>query len=79
MTGRPFRSAHEDQSVLIAIHQNAIDAQDVPGRFALHPQPPARPRMEMRQARLSRLGECFCVHVGEHENRAAVRVYYDRR
>lgn len=78
MARRPRGPSFDHQRILIAIDQDALDPQDIAGRLALHPQPPAGARMEVRQAGLASPRQRLGVHVRHHQHRAADRIGYDR-
>ena len=64
VTGRPVGAATQHQRILIAIDQDLFHRENVTGRFALLPQPPARTGMEMRKPRAPRRVQRFADKFG---------------
>src|SRR3569623_819333 len=63
--------------VLIAIHPHLDDALAVAGGLALAPQLPARAAVVPGVAGLNGLAQRLVVHVGDHQNVAALRIGRD--
>lgn len=74
MAGWAGRFHQQYQRILIAIHHDFLDIEDVTRTLPLHPQPATGPRMKVGLSSLTSFIQRFLVHVSHHQYIIAGRI-----
>jgi len=79
VAGRAIGNGLQHQTILIAVHEDFADMQEIAGRLAFQPQALSATRPEMRPAAALRQPDCLRVHMRHHQHFTGFGMGDDRR
>ncbi len=74
MTSRAMWVAFQNQGILIAIHQDLRDLEDIARAFSFLPKPPTGTGVKMRKSGFARFRKCFRIHECNHQYAACFTI-----
>ena len=79
MTRWPVRIGPHQQRIIVAVHLNTHQVEEVPAGLALRPQTLTTSAPESHLLRVEGLLVCLFVHIAEHQHVLRLSVLYYRR